>query len=281
MRMLPVEDDRPLPMEPVELVAIDLDGTLLRNDGTVSAASLEAVRAAVQRGVRVVLCTARPPRATRSIHRELGLDTLSIHHNGAVIADLRSGAVLHHATMPGKTARQIVDLARATAKGVHVGVEVLDRFITDKLDRQLLADRVVAAQTDLQTPFTEALQGPITKVVLLGEPGDLGGIQMELSQRKTLGVTTAYSHMKLLQVVDASVDKGIALAQVCQRYHVPRERVMAIGDAPNDLGMLRFAGLPLTPANAWHEVRKLAHFVVPSNEDDGVAVALRRYVLTA
>ena len=92
-------------------------------------------------------------------------------------------------------------------------------------------------------------------------------------------VGIAYSHMRLLQVVHAEADKAAGVKRVAEHYGIPKERVMAIGDAPNDLPMIKWAGLGVAMHNAWDEVKKNAQLTVPSNDNDGVATALERYVL--
>jgi hypothetical protein len=92
-------------------------------------------------------------------------------------------------------------------------------------------------------------------------------------------VAFSCSHLRLLQVVAGRVDKADALATVAEFYGIDPDRVLAIGDAPNDLGMIRWAGLGVAMQNAWDEVRAAAHFIVPSNEHAGVAHAFRKYVL--
>src|SRR5690606_5046131 len=100
-----------LPADAFEMVAIDLDGTLLRSDGTIGAMTREAIAAAVQRGVKVVLASARPPRGTRPYYEKLRLDTLMINHNGALIFDAQRNRSLYHGTLDGKLAREAVLLA--------------------------------------------------------------------------------------------------------------------------------------------------------------------------
>lgn len=294
-------DERPLSAEPVDLVAIDLDGTLLRSDGCICAPSAEAIMEASEKGVKVVLCSGRAPRSMLSIHQALGLKTVLIAHNGALIINPLTGEIMAHDTMPGPLARQVIELARTVEPRVATAVEVDGRCYTDTLRRRqkqvvaaaakgsegsiALADEVDPMQVaaagfdDAVGALVDVLDRPVTKVMFVG-PGDvLGGIQMSLQARLSDRVGFAFSDMRLLQVVRGGVDKATALEKVAAMYGVPRQGVMAVGDAPNDLGMLGWAGLGIALQNGWEDVRHAAHFVCPSNDDIGVAEALRRYVL--
>jgi hydroxymethylpyrimidine pyrophosphatase-like HAD family hydrolase len=123
------------------------------------------------------------------------------------------------------------------------------------------------------------LDEPVTKIFMTGEPHELAHIQMTLHEKLRARVSFATSHLKLLQVVAEGVDKAVGLARVAGMYDVPAQSVMAIGDAPNDLGMFKWAGLAVAVKNAWRDVLKAAHFAVPSNDEDGVGEAIRRFAL--
>jgi Cof subfamily protein (haloacid dehalogenase superfamily) len=298
------DDDRPLSAERVELVAIDLDGTLLRSDGSICAPSAEAIMEAAELGVKVVLTSGRAPRSMRPIHGALGLNTVLIAHNGAMVYDPIADQMVAHETMPGPLARRVVELARQVDPTVAAGVEVDGKTYTDTLQRRQQAmaaakatsgkaagagAAVLQATPAVQVPasgfdsaaglLVDVLDRPVTKVMLVGPPDVLGGILMSLQSRMSGQVDFAFSDLKLLQVVRAGVDKATALEKVANLYGISRQSVMAIGDAPNDVGMLRWAGLGVAMGNAWDEVRQAAHFACPSNDDGGVAEAIRKYVL--
>jgi len=271
--------DRPLALDPPDLVAIDLDGTLVRTDTTISPSTIDAVRRAVEAGVRVVLATGRPPRGCRQIYAQLHLDTWQINHNGALVYDPLKNRAIHHHQIPGPLARRVIELARRTDPNIAAGVEVLDRLYIDRKVAGLSEDPSLAMKEGAVGTLASVLDAPVTRVVLVGEPQALGGVHLELDRLGRGALKAAFTHMRLLSVIDGGACKALALKRVAAHYEVPRQRVLAIGDAPNDLDMLQWAGVSIAVANAWDDVRRAAHFVVPSNDDDGVAEALRRYVL--
>jgi len=293
-------EERPLSAEPVGLVAVDLDGTLLRSDGSICAPSAEAIMEAAEKGVKVVLCSGRAPRSMMNIHRALGLRTALIGHNGALVFDPVTNTTISHDTMSGPLARQVIELARTVEPGVATAVEVDGRCYTDTVRRRQKQAVTAAPKTSeasmtsvadidpTQIPaagfadsvgaLVDVLDRPVTKVMFVGTSDVLGGIQMSLQARLSDKVGFAFSDLRLLQVVRAGVDKATALAKVAALYGVRRQCVMAIGDAPNDVGMLGWAGLGVALQNAWGEVRQAAHFTCASNDNGGVAEAMRRYV---
>lgn len=285
---MPDHDDRPLPVHRIDLVAIDVDGTLLGPDGSISPATVAAVRDVVAAGKRVVLATARPPRGIVRLCQTLGLTSLQVNHNGALIYDPVSRQVAFHQPLAGPLARQVIEVVRRHDPTAAVGVEVVDRLWLDRPTTQAV-DRVaqepsltmtgVSTAGPGQDGLEQALQGQVTKVMALGEAGPLASIQQELAQRGRGRVSFAFSHMRLLQIVHAQADKARALQRVCDHYGIAASAVMAIGDAPNDLPMMRWAGLAMAVGDAWDVVKAAAHLVVGPSGGDGVAAALRRHVL--
>ena len=268
---------KPLPVDPVQLIAIDLDGTLLRSNNTIGPASIDAIRSASERGVRVVLATARPPRGVSAVYTQLGLDTLQINHNGALIYDQGRREVTRHRPLAGELARKVVKTARRIAPNISIGVDVVDKLYTDRKDAD--PPPMGAGVQSATGPLDRVLDQPVTKIFMSDKSNVLADIQMNVQQKYSEQVAFAISHMRLLQIMRGGVDKSIALAEVAEHYGVAAPGIMAIGDAPNDLGMLKWAGLAVAVKNAWSDVLKAAHFVVPSNDEDGVAEAIQRYVL--
>ena len=270
---------RPLPIEPVSLVAIDLDGTLLLDDGVLSVRSAEAVAAAVDAGVRVVICTGRSPSSASYVYNALGLDTYMVAHNGALVLHPRRGEVLQHHTLPAELAQAVVRIARSISPELSMGVEIGDKTVIGRRGGGLAVDPTIKDVSQQRSKLEDALREPVTKVMMTAPPQVLGDVQLALHHHLGDRISFALSHMNLLQVVEGRVNKAEALTRVAARYGVMPAEVMAIGDAPNDREMMDWAGLSVAVGNAWPEIANRAHFTVPTNEQDGVAIALQRYVL--
>lgn len=265
----------------IRLVAVDLDGTLLGPEKTVSSACGAAIGECVKRGVRVVLISARPPRSVRPIQEALGIDSLQVNYNGALVHHPSEGWRLYHRPLPAAVARQVVTVARELEPRLAVSVEVLDQWFTDWLDESLPTETSLHFKPDYIGPLSKVLNRPITKLMLLAQPERLARVSHSLEQQFSGRIAMAVSDQHLIQVMHPAVGKAKALARVAAYYKIPRAAVMAIGDAPNDAGMLRWAGLGVAVQNAWPQVLEAADVVVPGNDADGVAVALERYVLSS
>ena len=262
----------------IGLVAIDLDGTLLNDSKRVSERTAAALRCLPGRGVRVVIASARPPRSVRHIYRELGLDTWQINYNGAMIWDEPAARVVLHEPIEPATARRVVDHARGLFPGVAVSVEVRDLWMTDRVEQTYLTETSRLFAPDRVAPVDVLCREPVTKLLLLGAPGMITALASALAETHP-DVSVMRSDPDLIQVMNRGASKATALRAVAANYRVPMDRVMAIGDAPNDVSMLTAAGVAVAMDNASADVKRAAHWTAPSNNDHGVHAALARYGL--
>lgn len=264
--------------EPIKLIAIDLDGTLLTSGKTVSEQTLNAFQC-LPRDVRVVIASARPPRSVRGYHQLLGLDSWQINYNGAMIWDESAKRAVFHRPMAAEIAQGIVDLSRDMFEEVLVSCEIMDRWFTDRIDDKFTTETGKMFKPDVVAPISEFCNQPITKLMLLGEPKVLSRLEPLILEKFGEKVSIVQTDRDLLQIMDKRVSKAVALQKVVKHYGVPMEQVMAIGDAPNDVGMLQLAGVAVAMDNAAVVVKQVAHWVGPSNDDHGVHAALVKFGL--
>jgi Cof subfamily protein (haloacid dehalogenase superfamily) len=268
-----------LPERPIKLVAIDLDGTLLTSNKQVSDRTVKALRCLPENGVKVVIASARPPRSVRHIYRTLGLDSLQVNYNGALIWDEPKSRAVFHCPMSGKLVREIAESARTICRDVLVSCEILDRWFTDRADNTYTTETGRLFRPDCIGPLDEFCNRPITKLMLLGSENILKQIEPVLVETFGGLVTVLHADRELLQIMDKRVSKAVAVKKIAKTYNIESGEIMAIGDAPNDVGMLQIAGVAVAMDNAHPLVKRVAHWVAPSNDDHGVHAALRRYGL--
>jgi Cof subfamily protein (haloacid dehalogenase superfamily) len=265
--------------EPIRLVAVDLDGTLLTDSKQVSEQTTEALFCLPQQDVKLVIASARPPRSVRHIYQKLRLDTWQINYNGALIWDEINGQAVFHRPMDGQLTRRIIEDARDMFEEVLVTCEILDRWYTDRNDNTYTTQTGRLFKPDVIADLDTICAQPVTKLMLLGEPRIINRLEPLLADAYQEFVSLVRTDDELIQIMDRRVSKAVALQMVAQHYGIPMEQVMAIGDAPNDVGMLQIAGVSIAMDNAHPIVKKVADWIAPSNNDHGVHAALRRYGL--
>jgi hydroxymethylpyrimidine pyrophosphatase-like HAD family hydrolase len=270
------------------LLALDIDGTLLRSDKTISPRTLAAVEAARGRGVRVVLVTGRRHPAARRIAEQLGKDLDLVLHNGALIVE--NGEVLRCLPLSRELALRAVAVGRACAADpvLHCGhggegrlmiegIAPSNTLLVYYLDRSHPDVTSVARLDDAlaEDPIAVMFGGSIEPMAVLRErlDAELGG-QVRIDR-------TIYpaSGVLILDVMRAGVGKAEALAFLQRRWDVSAPETLAIGDNWNDHEMLEAAGLGLVMGNADPAMLRLGLEVLPTNDEDGVAVAIEREIL--
>lgn len=262
----------------VRLVATDLDGTLLRDDQSVSERTRRALEAAQGVGITVVLVTGRPPRFVQPLAPELGVSGPAICCNGALLYDPLTNAVLAHAPMTSEAARAVVMRMRAASPGVGFAIERELRYGCDQTYRQLGGGRLRPEDDEVADALTLCAQD-VTKLIV--RHPTLGSHDFYPQARSLASdiaaVTISGPHIVELNAL--GVDKAAMLARLCARLAIAPAQVMAFGDMPNDAPMLAWAGRGVAVANAHPEARAAADEHTASNMEDGVAQALEQLMV--
>jgi len=262
----------------IDLVAIDLDGTLLTSDKRLSVKAIDAVAELRKRGVKVVLASARPPRTVIEIYNHLKLNTHQINYNGALIQHPDHSTFLRHEPISPDLAYAICTVARKTDSQCVIALEILDKWYTDKDDPTLVTETSKKFKPDYVGSLLEPLKQPITKLMVLAPADRMAIIRKELMARYQSAATFVIAEDHLTQIAHYNADKGRALHYLCEKYKIDPQHTMAIGDGPNDIGMIKAAGLGVAMANGFEEVKAVADVIAPSNDADGVAHTLWKYI---
>lgn len=266
---------------PVRLVATDLDGTLLRSDGTVSDRTRAALRAAADAGVLVVFVTGRPPRWLDDVVDETGHVGVAVGANGAVIYDMAGEKVLTTHPLSPDEMRDIAGGLREAYPTVQFAVEYGLSFAAepDYVHEWAINPRVDRRGRPIPPPIVAELPQitaePALKLLAKhrgADPDEFLAHATELvGDRATL---THSSSFGLLEISAPGVTKATGLAEVAASHGISAEEVVAIGDMPNDLPMLTWAGRSLAVGNAHPAVIEVADEVVATNDEDAVAELL-------
>jgi len=260
-----------------QLVAIDLDGTLVDDQNSISEDVERTVREVRSAGIKIVLVSGRPQVAALPIFRQLGLALPLISSGGAQVSDPSTGRLIAHFQPPAADIRTLVGLARSA--GLTLVYQTPDEVFGEG-NAQILDILRAAVRIPIQAveDGLAACPEPI-KVTVCGRRPQLDRIRDEI-ERRGLGLSSVLSGPEYLEVTAQGVSKGRALRSVAEFLGVPMDQVLVIGDAPNDISMLTEAGLAVAMGNAPPEVQAAATVVAPTIEEDGVAWALRRFVLS-
>lgn len=266
----------------IKLIATDLDGTLLRRDGTVSDRTRSALRAARDAGLVVVFVTGRPPRWLDEAVDQTGHVGIAVGANGAVIYDVERGAITESFPITPELILGVAHEIREAFPDVSFGVEFGDGFAAEPnyIHDWQINPRLDRNGNPIPDPPTGALvdivDRPALKLLAKDHGADvdtfLTSIDDLLIGRASV---THSSSFGLLEISAYGVTKATGLEHVAELHGVDAEEVVAVGDMPNDIAMLRWAGSSYAVANA-HPAAKVAakDGVLVSNDEDAVAVLI-------
>jgi Cof subfamily protein (haloacid dehalogenase superfamily) len=275
----------------IRLIATDIDGTLLDSRGELPEVNALALGEAAERGIEIVIVTGRRFDPARRIAQKLPCGADLIVSNGALVKS-GSGETHLRSLLPIKTARRVIE---ATGKFRPYQGVIFDR----PAERQVIFERIEwdgpfmgpylrrhLHQVAEVAPLVACLEteDPV-EIMFIGECGVIRAAHrtLETSEYRdeyTLALTEYEERgMSMLDVLRRGVTKGTALAKWARRRGIAPDEVMAIGDNWNDREMLEFAGMPIVMGNAVPELKSLGWRVTLSNDDCGVAAAIRSYAL--
>jgi Cof subfamily protein (haloacid dehalogenase superfamily) len=269
---------------PFDLVALDVDGTILPDSKALPAETRAAIHAVAERGVTIVIATGRRWRTAMDVIEPLGVGDYLIQSSGAVVRRVATAEILLERFIPGAIARPVVELGRAHGiTGVWYDVPGRTRKLyvfgslreVESLRRYASRNLAAFVETDSFDGLADAME-----LVFFGEEDRLREFQVELEsgyagQVRTMPWTNYAFASLVLEVVGYDVSKGAALEWLTERLGVARERVLAVGDDVNDREMIRWAGRGVAMGNASQPVLDVADEIIGSVEDQGLARYLR------
>jgi Cof subfamily protein (haloacid dehalogenase superfamily) len=262
-----------------QLVAFDLDGTLVGRDNVVTPRVLEAVAKMHDAGVRGCLCTGRMYRACIGYVRELRFDAPVICYQGAAIIDPSTDDILAHGALPNDVVRDVI--AWTQADRMYLQLYRNDEYYSGGRNRfSDLYASVAQVQPIVVSSLREAFAfSEATKAVVIADAPEAAAYEKKLAEALGPRAYVTRSLPEFVEVLNPSIDKGRALAFVMDRLGIPREAVAAIGDSWNDAPLLEAAGFGSAMGSAPPDLRDVASAVVADVAHDGVAEAIERYVL--
>lgn len=273
----------------IKLIAIDLDGTLLHSDRTLSDENRQAVQEAKAAGVQVVLCTGRPLRSMHYLLDEIGLrdeGDLAITYNGGLIQRTQDGEIVNQITFNRDQCLDIYKLGKSLNMPVNfidldyvyeppypVGAESVYMATNKNVPKDQALKFVDVGMDDLPDPFT------INKIVMSRPAEELDAIIPKIPAAYHEKYNIYKSQPFILEVLPQNVDKGYSMRLLGDMLDLEKDQIMGIGDQENDLSLVENAGFGVAMENAIPLVKESADYITKTNDQNGVAHVIRKFVL--
>ncbi|GAA3024731.1 Cof-type HAD-IIB family hydrolase [Tetragenococcus solitarius] len=268
----------------IKLVAIDLDGTLLDGQKKISLRNKKALQKAREQGTKVVICTGRPLAGIRPYLEELdmqGTGDYSITFNGGLVQKNATGEIVEKAAMKQEEILDLVDLA----KKLNLPLDVLSDDVVLSLPTSAQHLSIYPQLNPLLT-FQAAAVEELTSERLYNKA--VVGYHQEYLDEQIAQIPAIYkdryevikSRGNLLEFMPKGITKAYGIASLAKDLNFSPAEVMGIGDEENDLPMIEYAGFGVAMENAVEQVKQKANIITASNEEDGVAQVVEKYVLS-
>ncbi|EOO70850.1 cof-like hydrolase [Bacillus cereus VD021] len=256
-----------------EVVICDLDGTLLNNNKEISNRTLKTIQSLNQMKIPVILATARAPRDIEIYLKELALDTPSICYNGALIFDNRKSEILTSNMIDISVVKKLFEVLREEKSIENFLAEKNNEFWVDVIDKDVQCWIDAGCPPHAIGYPSTFLDDHLSKLIVRGNTEFIIRI-LEKQFKEHLIYTFSDSRKVWLEILCKNAGKAAAVKWIANHYSVPLSKIVAFGDAENDIGMLELVGMGVAMGNSGKDVQLRANCIAPTNENDGVAHTL-------
>ena len=275
-----------------KLIILDIDGTLLNKQGTISDYTLSVLQAVREKGIIVTICTGRNIKKTLPIAKKAGVTVPFACIDGTLLFDPMKKQVVEELSMNNNELKYVLDIANN--KNLFIEVNDGYRYYKFAKNEALYQYDIFNKRTFLgriksfvggvryakRLEELNVLPATIYQVVMAGDAGSVAGMK-DMVRSHSDGRIDARDHLweNCLFISRQGVQKSLGMESLCRYFNVPSEQTIAIGDDLNDIDMIEKAGLGIAMGNAHDRVKAVADYITLSNLEDGAAKALAHFLL--
>lgn len=266
-----------------EMIVLDLDGTLTNTDKVITPATKEALMEAQRRGKKIVLASGRPTYGVMPLAKELELGKNGgyiLSFNGGVIMNCQTRDIIFSRMLPVEANEKIIGLAEDNR--VNILTYEGDMIITPDATCPYVAKEAFINKLDVSQMmnFKECVNFPVVKFLMLDDGDYLATVEPKVKAALGRDFSVYRSEPYFLEILPKGIDKAKSLERLLEVVGLTKEEMIACGDGYNDLSMVQYAGLGVAMGNGVLPVRKAADYITLSNNEDGVAHVVEKFMLS-
>lgn len=270
-------------MSKFKMLCLDIDGTLLNSKHKITEITKEVIRiVANEEKIPVILVSARMPKGILFLQKELNIMQPIICYSGALVMDDKGNA-LSSSYIPISDVRLVYNFAKEI--GVHISLYKDDEWYIEEIDEWARQESEITNissniknYTDLFNVWEEEGLGP-NKILCMGESNNIKLLDTRIKSYHSNNLNIYNSKPTYLEIMPSNASKTSAIELLCKKFSIQKSEIIAMGDNYNDINMIEFAGLGIAMGNAPEGVKVYADEVTLSNDEDGVAEAIKKYIL--
>ncbi|UQS84992.1 sugar-phosphatase [Apilactobacillus apisilvae] len=269
-------------MKNIKLIAIDIDGTLLNEENVLAQETIDAITEARQKGIKVVLCTGRPLTGVKKYLKQLnisGHDEYAITFNGSQVQNA-DGQIIEKTNI---THEDFLELEKLSHKlGTNFQIETADCIYATNRDLSpysIAESYLVNMPIKVRKPEEIDKSIEVVKAMLIADPSVIDSSFEKISNELFERFAVVKSTPVFIEFMNKNSSKGNALDSLAKDLNLTADNVMAIGDQNNDMSMIKYAGTGVAMGNGVDELKTVANKITKTNKENGVAYAIRNFVL--
>lgn len=265
-------------MKKYKLIAADLDDTLLNDKLQVSEENKIAIKKAQEMGTTFTIATGRMFRSAYPIAKELDIKGPIISYQGAYIKNVENGEVLVEYAVPIELAKEVIKTGYDA--GVHINLYINDKLYVDSVTSEgIMYSNQAKVDLNPVGNLLDFINCAPTKIIYIADSEILNTLQNKLQEKYGKSLYITKSKPYYLEFLHPHASKGYALKKLAEEMGIARDEIICFGDSYNDIDMIEFAGLGVAMGNAPEDIKKIADSVADTNNNNGVAKFLSKYVL--
>ncbi|MDO5569877.1 MAG: Cof-type HAD-IIB family hydrolase [Bacteroidales bacterium] len=265
-----------------KVLVLDLDGTLTNSKKEISQTTLEALKKAQQNGVIVVLASGRPTYGIVPLAEQIDLASFGgfiLSFNGGKIINWKTKEVIHERDIDKETIPMLYEMAKE--HGVDI-ISYIDKdIIAENSDNKYILKEASINKMPIRkvSSFVNEIKNPVPKCLIVGDGEVLVPLQEKMNERFGEVMNIFRSEPFFLELMPQNIDKAASLERLLKHLKLTKEQMIACGDGFNDLSMIKYAGLGVAMSNAQDAVKEAADYITLSNDEDGVAHVIEKFIL--
>ncbi|GIM29297.1 hypothetical protein CPJCM30710_19630 [Clostridium polyendosporum] len=267
-------------MNNFKMICLDIDGTLLNSNHKISPKVKETIKiVANEKQIPVILVSARMPKGIAFLQKELEIEQPIICYSGALILD-KNGEMLSKESISVSSFEEIYKLVHDF--NIHISLYKDDEWYVEEMDEWAKQESEITNITPIIMNFKELIElwrkegtGP-NKILIMANPNEIDMLKENI---KYNNLNIYPSKTTYLEIMPIEASKTSAISSLQKIFNIEKSEIIAMGDNYNDIDMIEYAGLGIAMGNAPEDVKKHANDVTLTNDEDGVAEAIKKYVI--
>lgn len=261
-----------------KLIVADIDGTLLNSSGELTQRTIHAIKSAGEKGVLFSVSTGRSIQGIKKFNHILNLKCPVIAYNGAMLAELNTDKIIFEKSLENEAAIKIWEAGQT--KNTTICVWSDHKLYTNILNENIQKyKKLHGIEPIFINNIEEILKNKITKILWYDKNENISKWQDEFSKKSFFKTAACTSKPYFLEFFNNEVSKAFTLKKLAKLYNIKKEEIIAIGDGCNDLSMIEYSGLGVAMGNAYEKVKRRSDYITSSNDNDGVAEVIEKFIL--